>query len=289
MITMQGFLNIYKPSGVSSAKIVSAVKKLCKGCKVGHMGTLDPMACGVLPIAINKATKMFDYFLDKYKTYRAVFTFGYETDTLDALGTVVKENGNLPTVEQINNVINCFVGNIMQTPPSYSAKNVNGTRAYKLARKGEQVELPPKQIVVNRFELVKQIDNNSFEFLIECGSGTYIRSLCRDLAYALNTYATMTFLQREISGAFKVENAIKIENLNAENLLNNLVAIDKVFSKYKVIETDEIKAKKLLNGLAVLNTNNPEGNYFVKHNDELLGLGKVEQSKLKLTVYLKEN
>ncbi len=287
---MQGFLNVFKPSGISSAKVVSDVKKVCNGSKVGHMGTLDPMACGVLPIAVGKATRMFNYFLNKYKTYRAVFEFGYETDTLDALGSIVKNNGLIPSIEQIKNTTAEFLGKIMQTPPSYSAKNVNGTRAYKLARKGEVVQLAPKEVEIKTFVLTKQINSTSFEFLIECGSGTYIRSLGRDLGYALNTFATMTYLQRETTGAFKLENAHNVEEITSENIKDMLLPIEKVFTQYPIVVVNESDGTKLLNGLAIKYKHVTSANeVFVKHNNELLGLAKIENNLLKLSVYLLEN
>ncbi len=290
MNIMQGFLNVYKPSNISSAKLVSQVKKIFKGCKIGHMGTLDPMASGVLPIAVNKATKMFDYFLQKNKQYKAVFTFGYETDTLDALGKIVFQNDFVPNINEIKKALKNFEGEISQIPPNYSAKNVNGKRAYDLARQGKTFELNAKKVNVIKFQLTKQINSNAFEFLIECGSGTYIRSLCRDLAHKLNAFATMTFLERQKCGVFEAEHSVKIEELNEENLISKLIPIESAFPQYDVINVNAENTKKLLNGLNVKLNNCGSNDYiFVKSQNELIGLAKRDGDYLKLSVHLKEN
>ena len=285
---MQGFLNIYKESGESSAKVVSAVKKLVNKNKVGHMGTLDPMACGVLPIAIGKATRMFDYFLDKVKSYRAIFTFGYETDTLDALGEKIKTGGNVPTKGDIDNAVLNFLGTIDQLPPQYSAKNVNGVRAYKLARMGQSVELSTKKVEIVEFKCLSQIDESSFEFEITCGSGTYIRSLCRDLAYKLGTYATMTFLERTQSGVFDLTSCVKVNELSKENLDKYLISIEDVFPKFGKIFVDELTEKRLLNGQTVFLDTHVKGKVFVLHETELVGLGEIKNKKIKFDVHLNE-
>ena len=285
MSIMQGFINVYKPSNVSSAKIVSKVKHLVGCKKVGHMGTLDPMACGVLPIAVNKDTKMFDYFLEKVKSYRAIFTFGYETDTLDKLGEIKLSGGKVPNANEINDVLTCFLGNINQIPPEYSAKNINGVRAYKLARSGQKVELKPKQVNILNFELTKQIDENSFEFIITCSSGTYIRALCRDLAYKLNTYATMTFLERTHSGVFNIKNSVNLDEVDQESIKKHIIPIYQVFNKFHKIQVNENHKTKLLNGLSI-GYQSDDMQCFVFYGEELLGLAEVKDKKLKLKVHL---
>ena len=149
---MNGFINYYKPSGISSAYAINRIKKLFKGDKIGPMGTLDPLAEGVLPIAIGKSTRLFDYLLDKEKIYIAEFTFGYETDTLDRGGKVIKEGGLVPTVDEVLKVIPTLVGKVDQLPPLYSAKNVGGERSYDLARRGIEVELKPKTVEIDAIE-----------------------------------------------------------------------------------------------------------------------------------------
>lgn len=285
---MQGFLNIYKDSGESSAKVVAHIKKLFRNKKVGHMGTLDPMACGVLPIAVGKATRMFDYFLDKVKSYRAIFTFGYETDTLDALGEIINTHERIPTLDEVKNSTDKFVGEIDQLPPQFSAKNVNGVRAYQLARMGKNVVLSTKKVQIIDFKCLSQISENSFEFEITCGSGTYIRSLCRDLAYELGTFATMTFLERTNSGVFNIDSSIKAKELNNDNIEKYLIKIEDVFPKFSKVYVDNITATRLINGQTVFINSDATEKVFVFNDNKLIGLGLVSNKKIKLDVHLNE-
>ena len=159
---MNGFLNLYKPKGVSSAYVLNAVKRSIRGEVVGHMGTLDPLASGVLPVAIGKSTRLFDYLLDKTKVYVAHFTFGYQTDTLDLEGAVEKTSEFIPDIERVKQESKKLVGEIMQIPPVYSAKCVNGKRSYELARKGEKVDLPAKKVTINSIDVLEQISKAEF-------------------------------------------------------------------------------------------------------------------------------
>ena len=285
---MQGFLNIYKDSGESSAKVVAHIKKLFRNKKVGHMGTLDPMACGILPIAVGKATRMFDYFLDKVKSYRAIFTFGYETDTLDALGEIINTHERIPTLDEVKNSTDKFVGEIEQLPPQFSAKNVNGVRAYQLARMGKNVVLSTKKVQITDFKCLSQISENSFEFEITCGSGTYIRSLCRDLAYELGTFATMTVLERTNSGVFNIDSSIKAKELNNDNIEKYLIKIEDVFPKFSKVYVDNITATRLINGQTVFINSDATEKVFVFNDNKLIGLGLVSNKKIKLDVHLNE-
>jgi tRNA pseudouridine55 synthase len=209
---MNGFVNIIKPQGMSSALAVSLVKKkIYKQFgkqSIGHMGTLDPMASGVLPMGINQANRLFDYLLDKEKTYVAEFTFGYITDTLDSTGTTEKTTDFIPSIDDIKQKCNDFVGEIDQIPPKYSAKSIGGKRGYELARSGVDFELAPKKVTVISFDLVEQINDVTYKFVIKCKGGTYIRSLCRDLALSLGSLAVMSKLDRVGAGVFSYENAI---------------------------------------------------------------------------------
>ena len=161
---MLGFLNIYKPSGITSNAVVQKIKKKFHIDKIGHMGTLDPLACGILPIAVGKATRLFDYSLDKKKRYTAIFDFGYSTDTLDIEGVKEKECGVIPTIEQIKSAMHKLIGEIDQIPPKYSAKCIDGKRGYQLARKGVEFELAPKKVTVLSAECLRQTDEDEFEF-----------------------------------------------------------------------------------------------------------------------------
>ena len=197
---MTGFININKAAGVSSAREVAVVKRLT-GSPCGHMGTLDPLACGVLPVGVGNAARLFDYFLQKQKRYTARFRFGATTDTLDAEGEPIA-GGRVPAAEEIARALPAFIGEIGQIPPKYSAVSVNGRRGYALARAGEAFELAPKKVVVGEFALTAQTAPDEYEFSIVCGGGTYVRALVRDLAAALGTTGYMTFLRRDASGCF---------------------------------------------------------------------------------------
>jgi len=287
MKTMIGFLNVYKPAGLSSAKIVSGVKKHFHLDKVGHMGTLDPLASGILPIAVGKATRMFDYFLDKTKTYIARFTFGKETSTLDSEGEVVATSNVIPTKGEVEDALQSFVGEIDQLPPAYSAKKINGTCAYKLARQNVDFELKPKRIVVKAFKLLKQIDESTFEFEITCGSGTYIRSLARDLAYALGTKGYMSALERVEVGVFNKEKATTFDDLmQSESIDKFLIPVQKVFDKMPKMVLNKIDIKKLCDGQS-LNTQAKDGYYLVFEDSALVCVAEAKEGNLKLKTYLR--
>ncbi len=210
---MNGFINIYKKEGESSALAVAKVKRKL-GEKCGHMGTLDPLAEGVLPVAVGKATRAFDYLLSKRKTYVAEFTFGSETDTLDRGGAFTKTGGRVPEESEILRVLGHFLGEIEQVPPNYSAKLIDGQRGYRLARKGVEFSIPAKKVTVERLELVGH-EGGAFTFEIDCLGGTYIRALARDIAAALGTCAYMTRLVRTAAGVFTLERAVTVGNFCA--------------------------------------------------------------------------
>lgn len=246
---MTGFINVNKAEGVSSAREVAIVKRL-SGQPCGHMGTLDPMASGVLPIAVGNASRLFDFFLAKRKRYIAEFTFGTDTDTLDTTGNVIARSDVIPTEGQIISVLSELVGEYDQVPPNYSAKSVNGVRGYKLARRGEQFVLPSKRISVGEFTLINQVSDNVYKFEIECSSGTYIRALARDLGKLTGTYAVMNALIRTQSGPFRIENSVKTQDLDCDNIYDSLIPADSVLPyPAKVLTGGE--EHKYLNGVPV--------------------------------------
>lgn len=284
---MIGFLNVYKPSGVTSAFVVGRIKKQFHLDKVGHMGTLDPLACGILPIAIGKATRMFDYFLEKTKTYIARFTFGTITDTLDSDGQIAETSDVVPSLDDVKNILKNFTGDIEQLPPNYSAKKINGTCAYKLARQNVEFELKPKTIHIEKISLLNQVDERTFEFEIECGSGTYIRSLARDIAKALNTVGYMTFLERTQSGFFKMENSITLAEIEKLTSLDgHIMKIEEVFPKIPHLNLTDNETKRLVDGQSV-NINALDGNYMIFCGCELICIGEAKGNNLKLKTYLK--
>lgn len=286
---MIGFLNVYKPAGMSSAAVVGKIKKRFNLKKVGHMGTLDPLACGVLPIAIGKATRMFDYFLNKQKTYVVEAEFGYETPSLD-LGTEIhKTTSNIPKFEHVKNNCSLFVGEISQLPPIYSAKSVNGERAYDLARRGENVELKPVMVQIFKFECLGHSDKK-FKFIITCSSGTYVRSLIRDLAISLNSLATVTVLERVDSGYFNKSTSVNLDELLLlDNFEDKLLKITDVFSFYKVLTITDNEFYKLRNGIAIKTMHNFTDDFFVINNNNLVGVGKIECGEIKLKTFLLED
>ena len=243
---MTGFVIVNKAEGVSSAREVNIIKKLTD-TPCGHMGTLDPMASGVLPVAIGNATRLFDYFLNKRKTYIATFVFGCDSDTLDTTGKVII-GGKIPTEEEIEAVIPDLIGEVYQIPPKYSAKNIDGKRGYQLARAGIEFELPPKKVNIYSIRLVNKVDNSSYSFEIECGGGTYIRSIARDLGAKLGTCAIMGALVRTKSGIFDLYKSVETKILTKENIGNYLIETDSVLPFDSFYPTER-EAKKLFNGL----------------------------------------
>lgn len=244
---MTGFININKAAGASSAKEVAVIKRLTH-MPCGHMGTLDPMADGVLPVAVGNAARLFDYFLQKKKTYVATFRFGEDYDTLDTTGSVLSGGGRVPSEKEILAVLPSLVGEVMQVPPKYSAKNVNGRRGYELAREGVEFELPPKKVQIDGIKLLKRQNGNEFVFEIECGGGTYIRSVARDMAEKLGTFAAMSALTRTKSGIFTIEDSVPTSELTAENVQKYLIPCDSVLP-YESIYLQGRDAKKVINGV----------------------------------------
>lgn len=275
METISGFINLNKPSGLSSAAAVSKVKKMT-GIACGHMGTLDPLASGVLPVAIGNAARLFNYLLDKEKTYRAIFRFGVETDTLDSTGAYIREGQYVPTAAEIEAVLPELIGNIEQMPPLYSAKSVNGVRAYMLARQGKEVSLKAKTVRVNEFFLVRN-EGDCFEFTIRCGGGTYVRSLGRDLAAKLDTCAVMTSLVREKSGYFTLENSIRIEELN--DWRANLIPPEAVFDMPS-LDFDASDANRIKNG-QTLPFGGKDGLYKLYLDDEFYGIAEAKEGRVR--------
>ncbi len=286
-MNMNGFLNIYKPKGVSSAKVLNSLKKSLKGVAIGHMGTLDPLASGVLPVALGKSTRLFDYLLDKDKTYVATFAFGYETDTLDLEGKVVRTNDYIPSEVELTEKSAALIGDIMQVPPVFSAKCVNGKRSYQLARKGEEFELPPKKVTINSIKLIDKVADGEYRFEISCKGGTYIRSIVRDLAALCDTVGTMTDLVRTKSGVFEIENSVKAEDfLLADNKEEFLIAPEHVVF-FPEIHLNERESVRLFNGLYDVFPYS-DGLYKIFAPDGFYGIGEVTGGKIKTKAYIRD-
>ena len=208
-----GFLNVLKPPGMSSAHVVGAVRRMFGGLKVGHAGTLDPEASGVLPLMIGKAARLFDYMQDKEKAYVTEVAFGAETDTQDAQGVAIACGENYPDEAAIVAALPAFTGAIMQTPPMYSAIKQDGKRLYQLARDGKEADIPAREVTVHELDFRGVTPNHGALLAVRCSKGFYVRTLCRDLGEHLGCPAHMRFLLRTQSGPFTLETAHTLEEL----------------------------------------------------------------------------
>ena len=283
---MNGFYNIIKPIGRSSSNLVVRLKKALRSAtgekiKIGHLGTLDPMASGVLGIAVGSATKLFDYFLAKRKVYVATCVLGSMTDTLDVAGTVIEEKPFAGVSdEDIQKALSKFIGDIMQIPPTYSAKSVDGVRAYRLASKGVQVDLKPCHVTIYSIRYLGREKDNIFRMEIECSGGTYIRSLCRDIGAELGYPAYMGSLERVQNGTMRIEDAVTIEEIE-KDISRGFQTLEVFGDSLKKIEFSEENEKKLRNGVKM----------HVEENDCYVsvylaglfyGIGRIENNELSM-------
>ena len=278
---INGIILVNKESGFSSNQVVGKVKYLLKANKAGHLGTLDVLGRGLLPITLGRGTKLFDYFLNKDKVYQTIFEFGFATTTLDREGEITDKNDVEVSLEQLQNVCQKFIGKQDQLPPIYSAKKINGKKAYELARTGKSVDLKPKQIEIYDLRVLKQIEKNKFLLEVHCSSGTYIRSLCRDIASSLGTFGVMQDILRTKCGSFDIKESFTIEDI--EQGKYKIIPLDTVFDYEKLITYE---ADKLLNGQLV-NTDYQDGIYRIYTDNSLfLGIGNVKNKRLKLDMRL---
>jgi tRNA pseudouridine55 synthase len=276
---MQGIIILNKPDNMSSQKAVYKVKQILKVDKIGHLGTLDPLAVGVLPIAINNATRLFDYFLDKKKTYRALIKFGETTDTLDSEGVIIDKSDKIISRDSIESVLKTMLGEFFQQPPKFSAKQINGVRAYKLARQCEEVNLKPKKVNIFSLTLIKFIDNIA-TIDICCSSGTYIRSFARDLGLKLGSVAYMAGLIRLSSGDFNIFNSITLQEL--ENLgEKSVIDTDNLKMPFIDYKTNEKEYFALKNG-QIVDTCKEDGLYRCLLNNIFVAVVFVKDKKMKI-------
>ena len=285
---MDGILIINKPKQYTSHDVVAKVKKIC-GEKVGHTGTLDPMATGVLPLLLGQGTKLSKYLINHDKTYIATIQLGKKTDTLDSEGSILEErivDGKLFNKENVQRVLECQIGKQIQTPPIYSAIKVNGKKLYEYARKGVEVEIPKREIEIYNIELLDINEKDkTIEFRVHCSKGTYIRTLCENIAEKLGTIGYMKELNRVQVGQFNLNQAITVEELekNKENekfLNQHLRTVQNFFEKYPIVELKEEKLKLFLNGVQLTN-NNDDGLYQIKVNNVVVGIGTIKNKLLK--------
>lgn len=283
---MIGFVCVNKKAGDTSAFCVNKIKKKL-GLKCGHMGTLDPLASGVLPVAVGQATRLFDFLLDKEKTYIADFDFAYSTPSLDLETEPCAYSEAIPDIKQIEAVIPDLTGEIMQVPPAYSAKLVDGKRSYKLARKGISAQLPPKKVTIYSIEIIEKLSETAYRFKIKCGGGTYIRSIVRDMSGLLNCQGVMTKLVREKSGVFDINNSVSVDDfLKAEDCSKYIIKPQDVLD-FPSVTLDKLSAKRLLDGLSD-EFPYDDGRYKVFFENEFAGVGEVFGGKIKMKAYVRD-
>ena len=297
---MDGIIIINKTKGCTSHDVVYKIKKMLNK-KVGHTGTLDPMAEGVLPILIGKGTQLSKYLINHDKKYIVELQLGIKTDTADSEGKIIEEktvNKTKLSKENITNVLQTFIGKQEQIPPIYSAIKVNGKKLYEYARKGQEVELKPRQIEIYDIKLIDySMDEKQIKFEVFCGKGTYIRSLCEDIATKFETVGYMKSLKRTQVGNFKIDNSITIEELknlieNNENididdiLKNKIITVEEIFETFQSINLDEKKLEMFLNGV-MLTQNLDEGVYKIYNkNSKFIGTGTIKNKLLKRDIIL---
>lgn len=277
---MIGVLVVDKPRGVTSSNVVVKVKKLLGEKKVGHMGTLDPLAEGVLPLGIGRATKLFDLYLKKTKEYIATFAFGSETDTLDLEGEVVATSDIIPTKEQLEKAIKQnFLGKIKQLPPKYSSKKISGKRACDIIRQGGEVELEPCEVEIYSFDILDEVERGVFRFKILCSAGTYIRALARDIARAVGSVATMTKLVRTKCGPFLLENSVKFDKLSYDEISLHLLSLETVLARNERVDVSAEELAKLRNGIKYAKFVGKSGlnDVAVWNGNKVVGLGETRQ------------
>lgn len=280
---MNGFFNVNKQSGISSAKVVSTIKhKFGIKDKIGHMGTLDPLASGVLVVGVGRANRLFDKMQLKHKVYETVFEFGYQTISIDTeRDELAYSGGPIPTAAEIKSVLPQFVGKQEQTAPIFSAKNISGRRAYEIARDGGSVEIRPHIIEIYDITLIKQVDDKKFAFRIECSGGTYIRSIARDLAAKLGTYATMIELKRTQSGQFKIDDAVTLDDVKE----TDLQSIDIALNDMKQLNLDKKTIETIKNGIKA-DVVADDGEYCCRENASIVGICKIEKNKATMKTWL---
>lgn len=248
-----GFLNIYKPKGMTSFDVVARLRRVTKIKQIGHTGTLDPFAVGVLPICIGKSTRLIEY-LDDDKEYLATVQFGKDTDTYDLDGTVTNTYDKKITQEDLISILDDFRGEIEQLPPIYSAIKVNGKKLYEYARNGEEVEIKPRKVFISKLELENfDFEKQEAKILVGCSKGTYIRSIAYDIGQKLNCGGYLTALERTKAGLFNREHSIPLENFGeVSDVMTNLVNPLDVLSLPKV-ELNDVEKERVNHGMAIYN------------------------------------
>jgi len=274
---MLGFLNVYKPNGMTSHDVVATLRRISKIKQIGHAGTLDPFAEGVLPVAIGKATRLIEYLGDN-KAYIATVQMGSSTTTYDIEGEVVERSDKRVTFEDIENILSEFRGNIEQIPPIYSAIKVKGKKLYDYARRGETVEIKPRNVTIYRLDILGFDEiNNTFEIYVECSKGTYIRSLANDIGAKLGAYGHLIKLLRVKAGDFVSGESVQLEDIKRiadieSSLINPLNCIN--LPKY---ELSPIDAEKVSHGIKI-KPSYPDGKAIFTYKNQLLAVADIRDN-----------
>ena len=273
---MFGFINIYKPKGITSHDVISVLRRITKIKQIGHTGTLDPFAEGVLPVCIGKATRLIE-FLNDDKAYIGTVKLGKSTTTYDIEGEEVNRSDKEVNIDQIKKELENFKGDIEQLPPVYSAIKVKGKKLYEYARKGETVEIAPRRVSINKLEVLNyDPEKRTLELYIDCSKGTYIRSIANDLGEKLGTYGHLSKLVRVKAGDFIIDDAVRLENLNSiddvkKNLINPLEKL-----KYPMAELNEKEKNKVSHGMDIYKNTPNEGVVILVYNNELAAVAKTD-------------
>lgn len=286
-----GILVINKSENMTSHDVVAILRKKLNMKRIGHTGTLDPMATGVLPICIGNSTRISEYIMNQGKSYIATLKFGESTTTYDSEGEITNISDNVSfTSDEINKVLKTFLGDISQTPPIYSAIKVNGKKLYEYARDNEKIEIKSRKVTVYDIKLL-EIKNEFAKIYINCSKGTYIRSIIHDLGIKLNSYAHMTELIRTRVGHFDLENSIdisKIDSYSLEDLENSLISINDALYNFESIEVTKIIRDRLVNGQRInikdlINTKIPKDEEIkIISENEFIGIAKINNNILKM-------
>ena len=277
---MFGFLNIYKPQGKTSHDVVAILRRVTKIKQIGHTGTLDPFAEGVLPICIGKATRLIEY-LDDDKAYVGTVQLGKSTSTYDTEGDVVNVSDKRVTLEEIETILSRFRGEIQQLPPIYSAIKVNGKKLYEYARKGEEVKIEPRGVNIYKLEVVNfDEEKQTVDLHIECSKGTYIRSIAHDLGEALGCWGHLIKLVRIKAGKFGVNEAIDLASLDSIEQVENNLIYPLEYLEYPKYELNESEKEKVSHGMGI-NTSLEDGIALLVQQDKLIAVANVENKKAK--------
>lgn len=248
-----GIIIIDKPEGVSSFSAVARIRRLFGERKVGHTGTLDPLATGVLPILVGRAVKASDYLLTSDKHYIATLKLGIATDTEDITGTVISRSEDIPTEAQVREAVAKFIGSYEQTPPMYSAIKVGGKKLYELAREGKTIEREARTVTIENI-LVEKISDDEYTLDVTCSKGTYIRTLCSDIGKALGCFGTMKTLRRAEAAGFTLSDAIPLdalENMSEEERKSRLLPTEVIFEKYRAVTLPDFFSRLAHSGLEI--------------------------------------